>query len=90
MNKLKIYGIITAALILMLAILARFTDEAAANFILPLMAIAMAALSVIDIIAYRKDKREGSEPGIASLIRIISLIVVALLLIAAAVINTVL
>ncbi len=90
MSKLKIYGMITAAVILVIALIARFTDETAANFILPLMAIAVAALSVIDIIAYRKDKREGSEPGIASLIRIISLIVIALLLIVATVINIIL
>ncbi|MBQ8248772.1 MAG: hypothetical protein IJY93_02660 [Clostridia bacterium] len=91
MSKLKIYGMVTAVLLLAAALFARFTDEAtAANYVLPLMSLAMVILSVIDIIAYRKDKREGREPGITALIRIISLIVIALLLITATVINLVL
>ncbi len=91
MNKLKLYGMITAVLLLAAALFARFSDgDAAAGFVLPFMAIAMALLSVIDIIAYRKDKKEGSAPGLSAIIRIISLIIISLLLIAAMVINLVL
>ncbi len=91
MSKLRIFGMIIAILLLILALAARFTDKnTAAAVVLPIMSLVAVALAVVDILAYRKDKREGKQPGLASLIRIISLIVITLLLIAAAVINIVL
>ena len=91
MSKLRIYGMITAVILLILAIIARFTDEnTAAMVVLPTMSLVAVSLAVFDILAYCKDKRGEKEPGLGALIRIISLIVITLILIATAVINIIL
>ncbi len=90
MSKLRICGMIAAVILLILAVFARFTDEkTAALTVLPVMSVAAASLAVVDILAYQKDKREGKHPGLAAVIKIISLVVITLLLIAAVVINTI-
>ena len=91
MSKLRIYGVFIAVIFLCLAIFARFTDEStAARVVLPIMSLVAVSLAVVDILAYRKDKRVGKDPGISGVIRIIGLVVITLVLILAAISNTIL
>ena len=82
---------IMAVVVLVLTLIARSTEEnAVVLVVLPIMLLAAISLVVIDILAYREDKKNGKQPGFATFIRSISLVVTTLLFVAAVLINTIL
>lgn len=53
----------------------------ASRVMLPLLALTSACLAAVDIIAYRKDKKEDTTVQVTELIRIVGLIVLTVLLV---------
>ena len=80
MNKFNFAGAFAAALILVLALVAKgFGGENAAKIMLPVLAAAVITLCVVDFLLYRKEKKHQT------LIRAVMMGIMGLILVVASV-----